>query len=291
MRLRRHRAEAELDRQCGAQARRAWRDGAHHHRRGLRLDAGGHAISRALRRLRHGRILHGQRRRCADRVRRFVQAGGCLSPDFPAAAPPAGPRSLSRRRVLSALAPARAFRARQRGVCREIHQRPRQGQDRFADGSAHHRNPGGRRHGLRADQRDLHHRRPDLPGNRPVQRRHAPGHQRRHFGVARRRRRADQHHQEAGRRRAPGAGAIPRTRRLLAVRLRPGRSDPQAARTRPARHRAHEAEAIRAHVGGRDGAVAVRRQQRLFRQGRSPQGGGDRSRHCSRSRARATPTC
>ena len=86
-----------------------------------------------------------------------------------------------------------------------------------------------------------------------------PGHQRRHLGVARRRRRADQHHQEAGRRRAPGAGAVPRTRGLLAVRLGPGRSDPQAARARPARHRAHEAEAVRAHVGGGNGAVAVRR--------------------------------
>ena len=127
------------------------------------------------------------------------------------------------------------------------------------DRPAHHRNPGGRRDGVRADQRHFDHRRPDLPGNRPVQRRHAPGHQRGHFGVARRRRRADQHHQEARRRRAPGARAVPRARRLLAVRLGSGRSDAQAARARPARHRAHEAEAIRAHVGGGDGAVAVRR--------------------------------
>ncbi len=107
------------------------------------------------------------------------------------------------------------------------------------------------------DQRDFDHRRPDLPRNRLVQRRHAPGHQRRHFGVARRRRRADQHHQEARRRRPPGARPIPRTRRLLAIRLGPGRSDAPAARARPARHRAHEAEAICAHVGGRDGVVAV----------------------------------
>ena len=45
------------------------------------------AVSRAVRRLRDGRILHGQRRRCADRVRRFVQASRGLSPDFAAAAP------------------------------------------------------------------------------------------------------------------------------------------------------------------------------------------------------------
>ncbi len=104
-----------------------------------------------------------------------------------------------------------------------------------------------------------------------------PGDQRRHLGVARRRRRADQHHQEARRRRAPGAGAIPRTGGLLAVRLGPGRGHPQAARARPTRHRAHEAEAVRAHVGGRNVAVLVRGQQRLLRQGHAPQGGGDRS--------------
>ena len=103
-----------------------------------------------------------------------------------------------------------------------------------------------------------------------------PGDQRRHFGVARRRRRADQHHQEAGRRGAPGARAVSRTRRLLAVRVGPGRSDPQAARARPARHRTDEAEAIFTDVGGGNGAVAVCGQQRLLRQSRSPQGGGDR---------------
>jgi hypothetical protein len=40
--------------------------------------------------------------------------------------------------------------------------------------------------GVRADQRDLDHRRPDLPRDRPVQRRHPPGRERRHLGVARR---------------------------------------------------------------------------------------------------------
>ena len=91
---------------------------------------------------------------------------GRLPPDLAAAAPPAGPRSLSRRRVLPALAPAGALRARQRGIRREGHQRPRQGQDRIADRTADHRNPGRRRHGVRADQRDFDHRRPDLPGDR-----------------------------------------------------------------------------------------------------------------------------
>ncbi len=63
--------------------------------------------------------------------------------------------------------------------------------------------------------------------------------------------------------------------------------DAQAAGARPARHRTDEAEAVRAHVGGGDGAVAVCRQQRLLRQGRPPQGGGDGGGACSPSRARA----
>ena len=72
-----------------------------------------------------------------------------------------------------------------------------QGQDRLAHRAAGHRDAGRRRDRLRADQRDLDHRRPDLPRDRPVQRRHPPRHQRRHLGVARRRRGADQGHQEA----------------------------------------------------------------------------------------------
>ena len=45
---------------------------------------------------------------------------------------------------------------------------------RFHDGPAHHRDPGGRRIRLHPHQRHLHHRRPDLPGDRAVPlRRHA----------------------------------------------------------------------------------------------------------------------
>ena len=89
-------------------------------------------------------------------------------------------------------------------------------------GAADHRDPGRRRDGLRAHQRHFDHRRTDLPGGGPVQRRHPPGHQRRHFGVARRWRGTDQDHQEARRRHPPGAGAVPRTCRLRPVCLRPG---------------------------------------------------------------------
>ena len=72
--------------------------------------------------------------------------------------------------------------------------------------------------------------------------------------------------------------AVPRTRGLLAVCLRSRRGDPQAARARPARHRSHEAEAVRADVGGGDGAVDLFGQQRLHGQGAAQQGRGLRGR-------------
>ena len=146
----------------------------------------GDAVRVGLLRLHHGRVLPRPRPGRADHLRRPVQAGRGLPPGVAAAAPPAGPRSLPRRRVLSAQPPARARRARQRRLRRGLHQGRSQGQDRLADRAADHRDAGRRRVGLRADQRDLDHRRPDLPGNQPVQRRHPPRHQRRHLGVARR---------------------------------------------------------------------------------------------------------
>ena len=108
-----------------------------------------------------------------------------------------------------------------------------------------------------------------------------PGDQRRHLGVARRRRRADQGHQEAGRRRAPVARAVPRARGVRAVRLRPRRSDPQAARPRPPRHRAHEAAAVPAAAGGRDGGDAVRGEQGLLRRRAGREGAGRSRRRCA----------
>jgi F-type H+-transporting ATPase subunit alpha len=62
---------------------------------------------------------------------------------------------------------------------------------------------------VRSDERDLDHRRPDLPRDQPVQRRHPSRHQRRHLGVARRRRRADQADQEPVRRHPYRPGAVP----------------------------------------------------------------------------------
>ena len=119
MHLCRRRSEAKLDRERRTQARRARRAEAHDHRGRLRLDAGLDAVSRAVRRVRDGRVLHGSGRRRADHLRRSDQAGLGVPPDLAAAAPSAGPRSVSGRRVLSALAFARAFRARQRGIRRE----------------------------------------------------------------------------------------------------------------------------------------------------------------------------
>ena len=63
---------------------------------------------------------------------------------------------------------------------------------RVDDRPADHRDQGQRRVGVHPDQRHLDHRRPDLPGVRPVQRQPAPGGQRRCVGLAGRWRRADQ---------------------------------------------------------------------------------------------------
>ena len=93
----------------------------------------------------------------------------------------------------------------------------------LADRAARHRDAGERRVGLYPDQRDLDHRRPDLPGDGPLLPGHPPGGERRPLGVARRLRRADQG-DEAGRRQDQGrARAVPRDGGLRAVRLGPRR--------------------------------------------------------------------
>ena len=119
--------------------------------RGDRVRSGADAIPRAVRRLRHGRIFPRQRHARGDHLRRSVQAGRRLPADVAAAAPAAGPRSLSGRRVLSAFAPA--------GARRQDERRP---QGRLAHRAAGDRNPGQRRVGLYPDQCHLHHRRADL---------------------------------------------------------------------------------------------------------------------------------
>ena len=92
-------------------------------RRRHRLRSGADAVPGAVHRLHHGRILPRQRHARRDRLRRPLQAGRRLPPDVAAAAPPAGPRGLSRRRVLSPLAPARARRQAQRRARRAARSR------------------------------------------------------------------------------------------------------------------------------------------------------------------------
>jgi F-type H+-transporting ATPase subunit alpha len=103
--------------------------------------------------------------------------------------------------------------------------------------------------GLHPDERDLDHRRPDLPAVRPVLLGRAAGHQRRYLGVARRRRRPDPGDEEGRRPPAARPRLLPRARGLLAVRLRarPGHAEP--ARARRARGGVAQPAAVRPVAG------------------------------------------
>ena len=72
------------------------RHGVHDRRRRHRLRAGAAAVHRALHRLHDGRVLPRQRPPRAGHLRRSLQAGRRLPPALAAAAPPAGPRGVSR---------------------------------------------------------------------------------------------------------------------------------------------------------------------------------------------------
>ena len=159
-------------------------------------------VPRPLRRLRHGPALDGQRRARPRRLRRPVQAGRGLPPAVAAAAPPAGPRGLPRRRLLPAQPPARAGR-----------QALRRARRRLADRPAGHRDQGRRHLGLHPDQRDLDHRRPDLPPGRPVQVGHPARHRRGPVGVPGGRRRPDQGHEGGGRHAQGRPRPVPRAAR------------------------------------------------------------------------------
>ena len=165
-----HRRPAERD--AGGKRR----DGEHDHRRRAGRRGGADQVHRPLRRLRDGRALPLQRQSRPLRLRRPHQTRFRVPPDVAAAAAPAGPRGVPGRRLLPALAPARAGGETERRARR-----------RLADGAADHRDPGLRRVGLHPDQRHLDHRRPDLPRVRPVLLRRPPGDQRRHLGLPGRR--------------------------------------------------------------------------------------------------------
>ena len=185
------------------------------------------------------------------RLRRPVEARVGVPRDVAAAAPAPRPRGVPGRRVLPPQPAARAGRPHERRERR-----------RLADGAADRRDAGQRRVGLHPDQRDLDHRRPDLPRDRPVQRRPAARHEHRHLGVARRLRRPDQGH-EAGRGPAQARPrAVPRPRGVRPVRERPGQGDPRPAQPRREAVRDHQAAAVPA-AAGREA-------------GRDPRGGDDR---------------
>ena len=94
-----------------------------------------------------------------------------------------------------------------------------------------HRDAGRRRLRLRADERDFDYRRPDLPGGRPLRRRHPARHQRRSLRLPRGWRRADQGDAQGRRRHAPRPRPVPRAAGVRAVRhRRAGRRDPPPAR-------------------------------------------------------------
>ena len=72
-----------------------------------------------------------------------------------------------------------------------------------------HRDEGRRHLGLHPDQRDLDHRRPDLPAGGPVQVGHPPRLRHRPVGVPRGRRRPDQGHEDGGGHPQGRPGAVP----------------------------------------------------------------------------------
>ena len=161
---------------------------------------------------------------------------------------------------------------------------------RLAHRAAGDRNPGQRRVGLHSDQRDFDHRRPDLPGDRPVLPGHPSGGECRSFGVARRLLGADQGDEEGRRPHQGRARAIPRDGGVRAVRLRPRRHHAAPAQSRLAAHRAPQAAAILAAEDGRAGLRDLCRRQRLSRSAAGQSRArvrGRSARHCC---ARSTPT-
>ena len=138
------------------------RDGLHDRDRLRRQLPCPAAIRRPVLRHRDGRALHVRRPARPHRVRRPEQASRRLSPVVAAAAPPAGPRGVSRRRVLLPQPAARA-----------VGEAVRRARRRLAHVAADHRNARRRSLGLHSDERDFDHRRPDLPAAGPVLRRRA----------------------------------------------------------------------------------------------------------------------
>ena len=174
---------------------------------------------------------------------------------------PPGPRSLSGRRLLSALAAP--------GAGREVQQGQRLG---FADGFANHRDTGQRRVGLHPDQRHFHHRRPDLPRDRSFLPGRPAGRECRSFGVPRGIGRADQSDQEGGREDQGRTRSIPRDGGFRPIWLGPRCGHAAASQPRRASDGTSEAAAILAAQDGGAGLRDLRRRQWLPRQAAARQG-------------------
>ena len=117
---------------------------------------------------------------------------------------------------------------------------------RLADRAADHRDAGGRRVGLHPDQRDQHHRRPDLPADRPLQPGPAARGERRHQRQPGGRQRPDQGDAPGRRQAPPRPRPVPRAGGVRPVRVRPRQGDPRPADPRREAHRDPEAAAVRA---------------------------------------------
>ena len=139
--------------------------------------------------------------------------------------------------------------------------------------AADHRDPGRRRVGLHPDQRDLDHRRPDLPRAEAVLLGRAPGDQRRHLGLPRRRHRPD-HADAQGRR--PLKLELSQYRELEAFSQFGSELDAETQRTLARGERLVETlnQNERHPMAGRGpGRADLRRHQRLSRPDQRRQGG------------------
>ena len=254
-------------------AARRGRDGVHDHRHGARARGRADQVDGAVRRLRDGRVLPLQRQARARHLRRPLEARRRVPPAVAAAAAPAGPRGLPGRRLLPALAAARARL-----------QALRRARRRLADGAADHRDAGGRHRRVHPDERDLDHRRADLPRVRPLLLRRPAGGQRRHLGLARRRDRADEGDEEGRRPPAARPRAVPRAGGVRAVRLRARPGDAADARPRRADGRDAEPAAVPAVADGGAG-------RRPLRRASTATSTRSRSRRCRASRRSCASTC
>ena len=143
----------------------------------------------------------------------------------------------------------------------------------FAD----HRDARRRGVGLHPDQRDLDHRRPDLPSARPLLRGRPAGDRRRHQRLPRRRQGPDPGDEEGRRRPAARPGCLPRARGVRPARHRARQGDAETARPRLPHGRTAEAAAVPAderhrpgheHLRGHPGLSRRRAASRKSRAGR-----------------------